>query len=315
MSSISSGNFNAIPLNTGSGVSRFNNNPSSSKEPAGIPRQAEAQEGDTFTPMATPADKSVFPVASTAIGAGSGLVIGGAGSAFLEKDKPTELKVKEGVKDVIITGDVVKHGDYTYTMEKADGKYKVKDIVVDIEGTNWGYSKVANNDFLTLGFKPTGKSAPLEKAIANLLDVRVGEEGADTFNVHTTKNTVHVVGKNSSKDEIRFKFETDATGKMTLKESDHLLELIKDSKKPHISQPHVDELKKLLISDKIDVIKVNEKLATLKAPEAIENLIHGAGRKWGVIAAITAGTVAAGAGIGYLLGKDKKTQPQPPVMG
>jgi hypothetical protein len=101
-----------------------------------------------------------------------------------------------------------------------------------------------------------------------------------------------------------------------LKESDHLLGLIKDDTKPHIDKAHVDELKKLLMSDQVKAMDAFDKFKGLKNPEAIENLIHGAGRKWGVIAAITAATLAAGAWIGYSVGNKKpQPQPEPPVMG
>ena len=65
------------------------------------------------------------------------------------------------------------------------------------------------------------------------------------------------------------------------------------------------------------IFEAHDKLPSLKSPERIENLIQGMGRKWPWIVAITTGAIAAGAGIGYLLGNHKKSQPQPksPAMG
>jgi hypothetical protein len=152
MSSISSGNFNAMPFNNNGVNTQFNNNQlSKDQTPAGIPRKAQAEEGDTFTPMATPTDKSVFPVASTLIGGGIGLAVGSVPSAWLPNNQPTELKVKAGKTDVVtIEGDKVKHNGYTYEMEKVDGHFKVKDISgsVEINGADWTYTRGYTVSFL-----------------------------------------------------------------------------------------------------------------------------------------------------------------------
>lgn len=309
-----SGNFSAMPMNN-NGLNRLNNSPM----PAGLtamPRKAEPQEGDSFTPMPTPTDKSVFPVASTAIGgAAAGAAGFGISAAFLPKNQPTELKVKDGVKDVTITGDEVKHGDYTYTMEKADEKYKVKDIVGDVKvgDKDWNHLiSDKNKPTERVHFSKFFKDSEFNQTnLKRLLEITEGEK----FVVGANKNSIHVAGKNV-KELLSFNVVKDKDGNRILKESDELLKLINDGSKPHIQQKYVDELKTLLMSDDIKAMDAFDKFKGLKNPEAIENLIHGAGRKWPMIAAITAGTLAVGAGIGYLVG-NKKPQPQtePPVMG
>lgn len=304
--------FNNNGVNT-----QFNNNQlSKDQTPAGIPRKAQAEEGDTFTPMATPTDKSVFPVTSTLVGGGAGLFVGGVGSAFVPLNQPTELKAKEGKTDVVtIEGDKVMHDGYTYTMEKADGKYKVKNIEgsVKINGADWEYTSQKENAFLSKFFKIQGGTVPTDKAkaIETLLDIQQSEK----FGVHTDKMGIHVSGA-SSKEKISFNVVKDTDGKMVLKESDHLLGLIKDDTKPHIDKAHVDELKKLLMSDQVKAMDAFDKFKGLKKPEAIEYFLHGAGRKLGWMGALTAATVAAGAWIGYSVGNKKpQPQPEPPVMG
>ncbi|MCS6266192.1 MAG: hypothetical protein H2174_01365 [Vampirovibrio sp.] len=308
MSSISSGNFNAMPFNNNGVNTQFNNNQlSKDQTPAGIPRKAQAEEGDTFTPMATPTDKSVFPIASTLVGGGTGLFVGGLGSAFVPLNQPTELKVKAGKTDVVtIEGDKVMHDGYTYTMEKADGKYKVKDIVGEIKvgDKEWNhFVKSPHEGQLLTRFIEAGSDITLKQGSMDALAINAGEK----FGVHTDKNSVQV---SSTKETIAFNVVKDADGKMVLKESDHLLGLIKDDTKPHINPTNVEELKKMLMSDQVKAMDAFDKFKGLKNPEGIENLLHGAGRKVGWIAALTAATVAAGAWIGYSVG-NKKPQPQP----
>jgi hypothetical protein len=162
-------------------------------------------------------------------------------------------------------------------------------------------------------FKIQGGTVPTDKAkaIETLLDIQQSEK----FGVHTDKMGIHVSGA-SSKEKISFNVVKDTDGKMVLKESDELLKLIADNTKPHINPTNVEELKKVLMSDQVKAMDAFDNFKTLKKPEAIEYLLHGAGRKVGWIAAITAGTIALGAGIGYLVGNKKpQPQPEPPVMG
>jgi hypothetical protein len=329
MSSIAGGQFNSMPFNAGG---NWVNQPPMAKEVAEMPRKAVAEDetGDTFTPTKVkPAEKSAFPVASTAIGGG---VAGGAGfglSAWLlPKNQPTELKAKEG-KGVTIEDDVVKHNDYQYKiMEQVDGKFRpeknpvvyIKDVPYQIN-KKLGVSNDVRELFIVGAYKaPTVGLAPtmyntqghclnlLTKELILGLDLTPGNKLLVSVK---QDQLVLLNGAEKNNVPIIFDIVKDADGKHSLKISKNLQELIESKKYAHITS---DTMKALQTNEFIEQFKIFdavEKIPTLKAPEAIENLIHGAGRKWGVIAAITAGTVAVGAGIGYLLGNTQLQQPYP----
>ena len=329
MSSITGGQFNQIPFNAG-GVNQFNNNLPPKEPLSKTPRKAQSEEeteieikeakGDTFTPAnVKPPEKPAFPVASTAIGGG---VIGALGFGLsalcLPNNQPTELKEIEG-KGVTIdkANNIVEHNGFEYHMEKADGKFKLKNLSapVQIGQAKWMYESAENVDMrLSSTIKPIGAKGILEEAFQKLLGVKEGVENSNGFGVYVNEATAFVNSVNPDCDALIFDIDKDANGKMLLKESEHLRDLMKDKTKTHISQDHLNELKNFLMVD-VQLADAHEKLASLKNPEPIENLIQGGGRKWGVIAAITAGAIAAGAGIGYLLGHKNPQQQSVPTVG
>ena len=323
MSSISSGNFNAMPFNNNGVNTQFNNNQlSKDQPPAGMLRKAQAEEedkqGDTFTPMATPTDKSVFPMASTFVGGGAGLFVGGVGSAFVPKNQPTELKAKEG-KGVTIEDGVVKHNGYTYTMEKVDGKYGVKyRPTVDITGMPYEVLHMPGTveKFSVLKFNGQHEvnGSALPKPFIDGLGLKEGHE----YSLYVGQDIVFMRNK-SDKNHPKLDFDIvkDADGKSSLKISETLQKMIDDNDKfPDITKKKMEAIRDSQLAKNFKIFEANEKLPNLKSPEAIENLIHGAGRNWLGIAAITGTAIATGAGIGYLVGNKKsQPQPEPPVMG
>jgi hypothetical protein len=203
-------------------------------------------------------------------------------------------------------------------MEKVDGKYDVKyRPTVDIAGIPYELHDVPDTGKKLSVLKFNGQyesnGSALPKQFIHGLGLKEGHEyslwvGQDNVFMHNKSDTNYP--------KLNFEIVKDADGKSSLKISETLQKMINDNEKfPDINKKKMEAIRDCPLAKNFQIFEANEKLPNLKPPEAIENLIHGAGRKWGVIAAITAGTVAAGAGIGYLLGKDKKPQPQPPVMG
>jgi hypothetical protein len=325
MSSIAGGQFNSMPFNAGG---NWVNQPPMAKEVAEMPRKAVAEDetGDTFTPTKVkPAEKSAFPVASTAIGGG---VAGGAGfglSAWLlPKNQPTELKAKEG-KGVTIDQDknIVEHNGFKYQMEKADGKWTDKAPTVDIG--ELPYSLMETREFGSLDKKKflgvpcsfdkltsSGKASSSKESFKILTDNMI--EGlslkkGDSFNCVVMDGAVVLTfPKDTNKPDLCFNITKEGSSHK-LKISESLQKMIDDGKYPDITPAKMKAIVDGDFAKNFRIFEVHDKLPSLKSPERIQNLIQGMGRNWLGIAAITGIAIAAGAGIGYLLGNKQPQQP------
>ena len=281
-------------------------------------------------------------MASTAIGGG---VIGALGFGLsalcLPKNQPTELKGIEG-KGVTIDKDknIVEHNGYTYKMmKKEDGHYVVeRGPLVVIEQSSYTQATMDVDGKKKNVLVDTGLIGNIENEGGEELLNAIKTQGNGNLSLiypqgvtddfidglqlrqggeyHVCIYDDNIILQNASDKKIPaliFDIQKDSDGAKKLVISKDLQAII-DEKHPTITE---DKMKAIVNGDfatNFKIFDAHEKLASLKNPEPIENLIQGAGRKWGVIAAITAGAIAVGAGIGYLL-SHKNSQQQSSTKG
>ena len=331
MSSITGGNFNGMPFNAG--ANRVSQHPVP-KEPAEMPRKAQSEDekSDSFTLTSKPPEKSVFPVASTAIGGGvAGAVAFGFSGRLVPKNQPKELTAIGG-KGVTIdkTQNIVEHNGFEYQMEKADGKWTHKIPFVDIGEIPYEFSEVREFGLLDkkkfLVFhgsfdgttslaeagKPSSSKASLNILTDNMIEGLSLKDG-DSLNCMVADGAVFLYDpKDANKPKLIFDIEKNSDGTKKLVISKELQAIIDDNTKyPEITSAKMEAIVDGDFAKNFKIFEAHDKLPSLKSPERIENLIQGMGRKWPWIIAITAGAIAAGAGIGYLLGNKKPQQPSP----
>ncbi len=313
MSSITGGQFNQIPFNAG-GVNQFNNNLPPKEPLSKTPRKAPAEEeteieikevkGDTFTPAnVKPPEKPAFPVASTAIGGGIAGTLGFLGSFFgLPEQKITDLDPKKWGVTVDKAKKTINYDGYEYKLEEVASELKVIEVSTKRDYGTY-LQRFKNNEKVFDGMISQvsdieGKPVPAFEAL------NLGEKPSLVI----TKQDLHFKNNQTA---YRFEPQLDEFGKMSFKESDALRVERLNFNKQQIDA--IDELKSIINTDTF--FELHNEIKKMPNPEPIENLIQGAGRKWGVIAAITAGAIAVGAGIGYLLGHKNPKQQSVPTVG
>ena len=302
MSSITGGQFNQTPFNAG-GVNQFNNNLPPKEPLSKTPRKAPAAEeteieikevkGDTFTPAnVKPPEKPAFPVASTAIGGGIAGTLGFLGSFFgLPEQKITDLDPKKWGVTVDKEKKTINYDGYEYKLEEVASELKVIEVSTKRDyGTYLQRFKNNEKVFDGMIYQLSSKDG---KPIVAFETLKLGEKPI----LIITKKDLYFKQLSTNKAKYRFEPQLDETGKMTFKESSGLKAALPNLQKEHLDA--IDELKSLINTDAF--FELHNEIKKMPNPEPIENLIQGGGRKWGVIAAITAGAIAVGAGIGYLL--------------